>query len=400
VQGLAISLSWLSMAAGHGMNVHFDHLPLIEADDASGGDLATWDDWCRHPLLDDYWQPLDFARKYADVKCAALLEAGWYDLFLPGQLDDYMMLSKRDGPPEQSFARLIVGPWDHGGPGAVPGRPDLAADAFVAPVDEERQFLDRFLFGVKNGYERRAGVRAFFLGENRWHELASWPPAGATKRDLFLHSLGGAGRKPGGDGLLLEAKAPSRDEPADAVTFDPANPCPSYATSLWTPLSTLSDQAAIAQRGDVLVFVTQSLPETVRVAGPLELELWFESDAPDCDFAAKLVDVSPDGTCEWRGEGIQRARTRDSPAIEKLVTKGEPTRLTVRMGHIACTFAAGHRIGLNVTGSNFPRFARNLNVAERSSVAAAGQPAHVTLLHDPAHASRLTLWQLAGAETK
>ena len=395
VQGLAISLSWLTMGAGHGMNVRFDHLPLIEADDASGGDIKAWDEWCLHPLLDDYWKPLDYAEKYRDVRCAALLVAGWYDLFLPGQLDDYMVLSKREGPPEQSFTRLIVGPWDHGGPGnPTQSRPDLGPDAYVAPSDDEHLFLDRFLLGNANGFEQKAGVRAFFLGENRWRELSGWPPAGARARHLFLHSLGGAGKKPNGDGILLEERPPARNEASDAATFDPAAPCPSYASNLWQPLATLADQAAIAQRADVLVFMTQSLPETVRVAGPLEVELWFTSDAPDCDFAAKLVDVAPDGACEWRGEGIQRARTRESPTTEKLVTPGEPTRLTVRMGHIACTFEAGHRIGLDLTGSNFPRFSRNLNVAGKSSVAASGQPAHVRLLHDPAHASRLTIWQL------
>jgi putative CocE/NonD family hydrolase len=399
VQGLAISLSWLSMGAGHGMNVRFDHLPLIEADDVSGGDIPAWDQWCSHPLLDDYWRPLDFAPKYKDVRCAALLVAGWYDLFLPGQLDDYQMLSKRDGPPEQSFVRLIVGPWDHGGPGnPLKARPDLGPEAFVPPFDEERNFLDRFFLGAQNGFEQKAGVRAFFLGENRWHELSGWPPANATERHLYLHSLGGAAKKPDGNGLLLEERPPARDEAPDPATFDPADPCPSYATNLWTPLASLSDQAAIAQRQDVLVFATQSLPEEVRVAGPLEVELWFTSDAPDCDFAAKLVDVAPDGSCEWRGEGIQRARTRESPATERLVTPGEPTKLTVRMGHIACTFAAGHRIGLDLTGSNFPRFSRNLNVAERSNVAASGRPAHVRVLHDRGHPSRLTLWQMASPD--
>jgi putative CocE/NonD family hydrolase len=397
VQGLAISLSWLLLTANRGMNVKFDHLPLIDADDASSGDIPTWDDWCRHPLLDDYWKPLDYSGRYADVQCAALLEAGWYDLFLPGQIDDYMELSRRAGPPERSFARLIVGPWDHGGAAASGGRPDLGPEAYVAPLDEEAAVLDRFLFGRANGYERRAGVRAFFLGENVWRELDGWPPRAATKLELHLHSLGGAAVKPAGNGLLIAATAPPRDEPADPVTFDPSDPCPSYAKSLWTPLSMLDDQERIAQRPDVAVFATQRLTEPVTVAGPIELELWFTSDAPDGDFAAKLVDVAPDGTCEWRGEGIQRARTRETPTREVLVVPGEPTRLTVRMGHIASTFAAGHRIGLNVSGSNFPRFARNLHVAGSSSLAPSGRPAHVRLLHDPQHVSRLTLWRIATA---
>ncbi len=412
VQGLAIPLAWSEATSGNRAAPRFKALPLIDADDASGKDLAVWNDWCRHPILDDYWKELDFAPRYADVKAPLFLVAGWYDLLLPGQINDYVRLSKRAGPPEQSFARLVVGPWDHGGFKELPGRPDLGPDAWRSPLDEERAFLAHFLLGEQNGFEAKAGVRAFFLGENRWRELDGWPPKSARATDLFLRSLGGAGEKPG-NGTLIESRAPVRAEPADSFTYDPSDPCPSYATSLWTPLSTLADQAEIARRTDVLVYRTPPLPADVSVAGPITLELWITSDAPDTDFAAKLVDVAPDGAngpdgpdgtgessgaVEWRGEGIQRARVRDGVREERLLEPGVPTRLVVRMGHVAATFLAGHRIGLHVTSSNFPRFSRNLNTAERSNVAAEPRVAHQQVLHDPDHPSRLILWTLPSGE--
>jgi predicted acyl esterase len=395
VQGLAIALSWSESTSGSRGMPKFRTLPLIDADDASGKGLPCWDDWCRHYRLDDYWSTLDFANRYADVKAPAFLVAGWYDLFLPGQIDDYVQLSKRKGPPEQSFARLIVGPWDHGGFERATGRPDLGPEAYVAPLPEERDFLDRFLVGAANGYEAKAGVRAFFLGENAWRELAAWPPPQAQSIDCFLHSLGGASRKPG-DGTLLIGRAPSRAEDADAFAYDPRDPCPSYAGNLWTPLATLSDQAKIAERPDVLVYQTPPLAQDLRIAGPVTLELWIESDAPDTDFAAKLVDVAPDGTADWRGEGIQRARLRDGPAQEALLEPGKPALLRVRMGHAAALFRAGHRVGLHVTSSNFPRFSRNLNTAEPSNLAKEPRVAQQRVLHDQDHPSRLILWQVAG----
>jgi putative CocE/NonD family hydrolase len=417
VQGLAALLQWSETVGGASGAAEFRKLPLIEADDASGKDLPVWKEWCRHVTLDDYWKPMDFAPRYAQVKAPALLVAGWYDLFQPGQLDDYMQLAKRTGAPEKSFARVVVGPWDHGGPAAPRAQP--GRDAPVMPGDEEDAFFQRFVLGKANGFEKKAGARVFLLGEEKWRDFASWPPPAARRVALDLESGGHAEQKPG-DGTLLEESSNSGGEspaataplaiatraPFDAFVYDPKNPCPSYAASLWKPTITMGDQFEIAQRDDVLVYVTAPLAKDVVVAGPVELELWIESDAPDADFAAKLVDVGPDAesaakersdpsSVEWRGEGIQRARTRDSVYAEKLLVPGEPTRLVVRMGHMAARFAAGHRIGLHVTSSNFPRFSRNLGTAEPSNVATKPRVCHQKVLHDPQHVSALRLWLLA-----
>ena len=396
VQGIAIPLSWSLSTSGMKQPPAQRKLPLIEADDATGLDLPVWNDWCRHFLFDDYWKPLDFAARSESVKAPALLVAGWFDLFQAGQIDDAMRLARRKGPPERSFTRLIVGPWDHGGTGPMKGRPDLGPEAFLGVADEEHAFLDRFLLGRENGYEKRAGARVFLLGENRWREFPAWPPPGSARTPFFLGSGRALERETAPIGTTTTAST-------DTWTYDPLRPCPSYASSLWTPLSTLSDLSVIAARPDVLVFATPPLLTPLTIAGPLDFDAWIVSDTPDTDIAAKLVDVPPPsaegepGRIEWRGEGIARARARGGFERETLLEPGQPALLQVRMGHMAATFAIGHRLAIQVTSSNFPRFSRNLNTAEPSSLAAKPEPAHLRLLHDQDHPSALWLQLLAPA---
>ncbi len=392
VQSLAIGLSWSLSMAGQPGFPRYKHLPLVEADDQSGKDVATWNDWTRHSALDEYWKPIDFAGKYGEVEAPALLVAGWYDLFQPGQIEDYVHLSRRQGPIENTFARLIVGPWDHTGPGPVQGRPDLGPNAYLSLNDEEDQFLARFALGIANGYEARKGVRAFFLGENLWHELDGWPPGTAEPLTFFLHSLGHAADDPG-DGVLTKKPARQTEEP-DAFTYDPSDPTPSYAENLWTPLSSLSDLSQIARRPEVLVYTTLPLTEDLRIAGPVDARLFIHSDAPDTDFAVMLVDVAPDGTCHWRGEGIQRAGMRDSEYLRSAPLSEKPVEIKVRMGHMACTFAKGHRVRVHVTSSNFPRFARNLNTATESGLASEPRIARNAVHHSSEQPSSIRVFRM------
>jgi len=184
----------------------------------------------------------------------------------------------------------------------------------------------------------------------------------------------------------------------DAFVYDPLDPTPSFARDLWHPLATLSDLRAIARRPDVCTYTSLPLRAPVSVAGPLACTLYLRADVSDTDLAATLVDVSPTGECSWRGEGILRARVRQDRHREVLLGPGEVATMAVPMGHIACTFAPGHRIRLQVAGSNFPRFARNLNQALPSGVATEPRPARDELLHTPDLDAHLVLWTLPAPE--
>ena len=151
------------------------------------------------------------------------------------------------------------------------------------------------------------------------------------------------------------------------------------------------DRRQVEQRADVLVYSTPPLESDVEVTGPLAVTLWVTSDARDTDFTGTLVDVFPDGTARALGDGILRARYREGKAAAKLLTPGEPTEITIDLGATSNLFRAGHRIRLEVSSSNFPRFDRNPNTGgvfgEDREVRRAAQ----SILHDAAHPSRLIL---------
>ena len=391
-QSLAIALHWGLMMQQSLAPPQFDHLPLIEADDASGADVAYWNDWTNHASFDEYWQALDVRDAQRTARSAVLSIGGWYDLFLPGQVADYQRFAAREGPVEETFARLILGPWDHGGPGEGRGRPDLGPEAYGSTEAEERAFLARFLDGESNGYEQRAGVRAFFLGENRWHEFDRWPPTAAQQTSLYLRGLGNAERVPS-DGLLT-AQPPSRAEPADRYVYDPDDPTPSFASSLWSPLSSLREPSTIAAREDVLLYATPPLRSARRFAGSIRAQLFARADAEDVDFCVRVVDLAPDGSSEWRGEGHLRARYRKGFEQPVLLERGAVAEIDVDAGPMAFVVPRGHRIGIQIASANFPRFARHPGTAGDPGTTAETTPVAVEVLHDPEHPSRLLLWEL------
>ena len=141
----------------------------------------------------------------------------------------------------------------------------------------------------------------------------------------------------------------------------------------------------------MLVYVTEPLPEPMEVTGPISAVLWIASSAPDTDFTAKLVDVAPDGTARLLTDGILRARYRHSDTQPSLLTPEQPTELTIDLGVTANVFQAGHRIGLEVSSSNFPRYDRNPNTGGPFGEESELRTAQQTVFHDRARPSRLIL---------
>ena len=152
-----------------------------------------------------------------------------------------------------------------------------------------------------------------------------------------------------------------------------------------------ADQRSIEERPDVLVYTTTPLTQAVEVTGPISVTLWIASSAPDTDFTAKLVDVQPDGTARLLTDGIQRARYRKSRTAPELLDPALPTELTIDVGVTGNLFKAGHRIRLEISSSNFPRFDRNPNTGEPFGEAADLRLAEQTIFHDATRPSRLML---------
>jgi len=357
-----------------------------------------------HPGFDAFWETFDIEARHDRFEAPAYHLTGWYDTLLTGTLRNFTGLRARAASETaRRHQRIIVGPWTHArptpgstqignvdfGPGAgfdADGLRDAWFDYWLSAGSEgaaSRVPADR---GARYDPDTTAPVRIFVMGENAWRDEQEWPLARARPTPFYLHSAGGATTLRG-DGVLSRA-APA-DEPPDFFVYDPSNPVPTGAAGGYSRRPT--DQREIEQRPDVLVYTSAPLESDLEVTGPLSLALWIASSARDTDFTGKLVDVVPDGTARAINDGILRVRYRRSRTSPELLVPGEPTEITIDLGATSNLFRAGHRIRLEVSSSNFPRFDRNPNTGGVFGEDAELRRADQTVFHDRARPSRLVL---------
>ena len=255
-------------------------------------------------------------------------------------------------------------------------------------------FFDRFLKGEKQTrLETLPKVTYFTMGVNKWQTSSTWPPVGAETR-TFYFSSGGRANSLNGDGVLALA-SPEVDKP-DALIYDPANPVPSYGGNVCCTGNAVQagafDQRKMEARADVLVFTSEAFSEGTEVSGPIVPRLYVSSDVKDTDFTVKILDVYPDGRAFNLDESIQRMRYRDG--YDKPLAwmeKDKVYEVTLQPLNTSNFFEAGHRLRVEISSSNFPRFDRNLNTGGNNYDEARGVVAHNVLHHSRKYPSRLTI---------
>lgn len=354
----------------------FAGMPLSEADDRAAADIPFFNDWVRHPPQNDFWRAVDGTERTKNLAAPALLMAGWYDPFLPAQLDDFVRI-RRDARPEiAASSRLIVGPWAHARAVTLP-EGDQAANYRIESFAPSIPWFDRHLRDVETPPE--APVKIFVMGENRWRDEPEWPLRRARHDAFFLRGAGQANSVLGDGQLSLSAPAP--DEPPDRFVYDPLRPVPSAGGMMIGPRAGIARQDAIEVRPDVLVYSTAPLDQDTEVTGPVRLILHVATSAPHTDFTAKLIDVFPDGSPYNVSEGILR----------QAYACDTPTEITIELWPTSRLFRPGHRIRLEVSSSNFPRFDRNPNTGNAIATETSTQRARQTVYHDQLRPSRLVL---------
>ena len=378
----------------------FATLPLRDLARSAGKDIPFLQDWIAHPDYDDYWKALSIRERYEQIKIPVLQISGWYDIFSAGIFRNFAGMRKRGGA---ELAReqqgVIMGPWVHTAPPRVgvpsvthAGEVDFGMDSNIDVQDMELRWYDRWLKGIPNGVDREAPLRIFVMGANQWRDEYEWPPAG-TRYTPFYLSSGGSANSLMGDGTL--STQPPADEPPDSFTYNPAFPAPTLGGCTCCNPEIVSwgahDQRPVEYRSDVLVYTSEALAEDMEVTGPVVAKLHASTDARDTDFTAKLVDVRPDGYAVNLCDGIIRGRYRESTSYQKLLEPGATYELTIDLGPTCNVFKKGHRIRLDVSSSNFPRFDRNPNTGNRFGEDAEMQPAHQRIWHDEAHPSHIVL---------
>jgi putative CocE/NonD family hydrolase len=350
-------------------------------------------DWLAHPAYDDYWKRLAPEERYAEIRVPALHIAAWHDIFLGGTLRNYTGMKASGGTDDARRGQhLVVTIGGHAGDGHKVGDLEFGPEAEkFREYDTILHWYDFLFKGVQNEFSGKR-VRIFVMGLNQWRDEDDWPLARAQSTKYFLHSHGAANSSRG-DGTLSTANAAS--EPADKFAYDPAHPVPTVGGPLCCDGEHLApgprEQKTVEERNDVLIYSTPPLDHDLEVTGSVRLELFASSSAVDTDFTAKLVDVYPDGSAFNLTEGILRARYRNSTATPEPLTPGKVYPLTVDLWATSNLFRAGHRIRLEVSSGNFPRFDRNLNTGESAATSTRWATATNTIVHDAAHPSALVL---------
>jgi putative CocE/NonD family hydrolase len=255
-------------------------------------------------------------------------------------------------------------------------------------------WFDHFLKGEQNGIlEKTPKVRYYTMGSNKWQTSETWPPEGAKPITYYLSSDGKANTLHG-DGALTMTPA-GKDKP-DMFVYDPLSPVPTYGGGFCCMGASYKagalDQRNMEARGDILVYSTEPLQEGLEVSGPIDVTLYISSDVKDTDFTVKVIDVLPDGTAYNLEDTIQRVRYRegyDKPPV--WMEKGKVYKVSLQPIQTSNYFAPGHRLRVEVSSSDFPRFDRNMNTGGNNYDETTGVVAHNEVHHSREYPSSVTL---------
>ncbi|MFI5681128.1 CocE/NonD family hydrolase [Streptomyces cellulosae] len=326
----------------------------------------------------DWARSCTIAGRHHEVDLPTFQLGGWYDIFSQGTLDNFAAM-RRAG----RSATLIMGPWTHTNWQHVVGDVNFGFSAHSEYMgmrgrvhDMQFGWFQRILGGGDGGaVEPDTGqVLLFVMGINQWREETEWPLSRAVDTHFHLRAGG-----------RLTPEPPSTAEQPEQFTYDPMDPVPTTGGALLMtdefrtgPL----DQTAVEAREDVLVFTTEPLTQDTEVTGRVKAVLFAATDGPSTDWVARLCDVDENGVSRNVADGIVRVRA---------ATPGEPAEHVVDLWSTSIVFRAGHRIRLQVTSSNFPRWDRNLNTGEPEDSATTARVARQQIFHDPARPSRIVL---------
>jgi hypothetical protein len=378
----------------------------------------------QHGCNDEFWAQnniIDHGHLYKDIP--VYLQGGWYDSWGGNTTANYRVLSQQLKSP----VYLIMGPWTHGQQAtSAHGQVSFGADAAISDVVAWRaEWFDRWLKDEQNSVGRAAPfatpVRIFVMGTGDgsrtparqlnhggyWRDEHEWPLARTRYTPYYAH-----------EGGLLSPRLSTDEDSSTSYDFDPRDPVPTIGgnlSSTWgIALPGGWDQRGgdhiwnwpkpipLSARRDVLVFQTEPLEADLEVTGELEVKLWASSSALDTDFTAKLIDVYPPSPDFPGGfdlnleDGIIRARFRESLAEETLMTPGEVYEFTIKLYPTSNVFKKGHRVRLDISSSNFPRFDVNPNTGEPLALGRRMAVATNTVFHDRRRPSHIILPVIPG----
>jgi len=363
----------------------YRHRPLATMDEAAGFISGNWREQLRHPTLDEWWEPVRYQHRIAEIDVPVLHISGWYDDEEIGTPLNFSQLTAAG----RTHQRLLMGPWGHAiNTTRTLGEVDFGPDAIIDLDAYVITFFDEHLKGRQPG-SPQPPVRMFVMGANEWRNEQQWPPGTAASYVWHLSS-GGRANSRYGDGHLVDSPA-AADEQPDTWTHDPDRPVPFITDASSAQIGGPDDYAGVESRGDVLVYTSEPLTEPLELIGPVRLHAFVETDARDTDVMAKLIDLHPNGFAQRLCDGMTRLRYRDGFDQIRLPTPGEVYEVEVVMWDTCVRVPAGHCVRLEVASSAFPKYDVNLGTGGDQATETAGVIAHNRLWHSADRPSRLTV---------
>jgi len=381
--------------------------------------LPSYEQWCidiaTHTTYDDYWRqpgygPRPYFDQHADVP--TLYVGGWYDTYTRNTLENFVELSKR----QRNAVHVLMGPWTHGGVGtAAAGDASFQPDGGLSDYRAvQLRWFDHWLKGLSTGIEHMQPAKYFVMGGGSgpedgtrkiyhggvWKSASAWPPPDMKPTPFYFHADGS-----------LRTKPPQSDVGPTVYSFDPANPVPTiggHLSAIPIPAGGFDQRndkrfpfttgtLPLSARRDVLCFVSDPLEEALKIAGPIEAKLWVATDGLDTDFTAKLIDLYPPtfnypaGCALNLTDSILRLRFRNGFEEEQLATPGEVYEVSFELYPTANLFARGHRIRVDISSSNYPRFEVNPNTAGALGADRRMRVAENVLFHSESRPSHIVL---------
>lgn len=365
-------------------------LPVRDMADKAGGPPSDWIEYVTRESGDPQWDQIGYFGDHSVVDVPALFSDSWYDMSVGETL--YLFNGfKRNAVSRRARDNqfVIISPTDHCESEdtevpAIVGERDLgdARNDFWAIYV---RWFDHWLRGAGGDFPRMPHVQYYLMGANQWRSAEQWPLPRTRYTRYFLLSDGKANTR-FGDGTL-STRAPG-DQPSDSYVYDPMNPVPSHGINL--PGGGV-DQRKTDERQDRLVYTSAPLVAGVEVTGPLQVVLYVSSDARDTDFTAQLSDVYPDGRSFNVMSGITRTRYREGFEKHAWMEPGRSYAVRIDLQATSNYFAPGHRIQVQISSSDFPRFARNMNTGGNGYDETKGVRARNTIHHDAQRPSHILL---------
>lgn len=376
----------------------FKHLPIEDIIENVNGPKGIYEEMITRKPNDPKWYEGGLYHDNMDFGVPSFWFVSWYDVSVSPNLALFNHVRENAGDPEvRDKQYLLIAPTLHCGytrasEETVVGERNVG-DATYPYSEVIYDWFDFWLKGENNNItEKQPRVIYYTMGSNEWQTADEWPPKNAVNTTFYLDSEGNANSR-NGDGKLTNDK-PASDNP-DTFTYDPMNPVPSYGGNVCCTGNAVQggafDQQEMELRDDILVYTSMPLEEGIEVSGFIESRLYLSTDVKDTDLTIKLIDVYPDGRAYNLDETIQRVRYREGYEQEVFMEEGNVYEVNMTPMSTSNYFAEGHRIRIEVSSSNFPRFDRNLNTGGNNYDETEGVTATNSIHHSAEYPSSITL---------